>query len=157
MPMPSALMGESPFGGWSLGAAFRQSVFTRASNDAWELQPCIDMCAGESMEAALAAVTRSVEGAERAGRSWYVGITECPPRRFAEHWDTRGVSWESATVLVKAASSSTTAALERSVLASFGDHPHCCNSGAGGERASAGEPHYLYLLVGSSGLLRRST
>ena len=85
--------------------------------------------------------------------TFYIGISENPQRRWAEH----AVSghWAKMEVLVSAPSSRETGELERRLIARFSHHFLCTNAGAGGEHASPGRPHYLYVLVGQSGLLRR--
>lgn len=90
----------------------------------------------------------------RAGRQVYVGITENPERRFAEHLATNA-SWQTCRILVQAPTSRESSAIERFVIARIRDRfLLCSNDGPGGERASQGMPHFVYLLVGGS-LLRR--
>ena len=46
---------------------------------------------------------------------------------------------------------------QRDMLARWGTSPWCRNVGPGGERASAGRPHFLYILVGERhGPIRRT-
>ena len=89
------------------------------------------------------------------GRSFYIGITENPVRRWHEHVHAPGTSWECMEVLVPAPSSAVTKPIEQDLIQQWGGHFLCTNVGAGGERASAGMPHYVYVLEGSA-LLRRS-
>ena len=89
------------------------------------------------------------------GRSFYIGITENPVRRWHEHVHAPGTSWECMEVLVQAPSSAVTKPIEQDLIQQWGGHFLCTNVGAGGERASAGMPHYVYVLEGSA-LLRRS-
>lgn len=104
---------------------------------------------------ALAFARRRVASEISGGESFYIGISENPERRFEEHLVTNGL-WDIQVVLVEAASSRTTACLEVSLLSEFGKRLGCHNASGGGERPSAGSPHFLYLLVSQSGLLRRS-
>ncbi len=53
-------------------------------------------------------------------------------------------------VLTRANSSRETANLEMQLLRLFGSAMECANNSAGGESASAGSPHYFYVLVGHS-------
>jgi hypothetical protein len=87
--------------------------------------------------------------------AFYIGITENPSRRFGEHLGSNP-SWSFMVVLVEADSSRQTADLETRLLKAFGHSLSCTNNSAGGERPSAGSPHYLYMLVAETGLLRRS-
>ena len=94
-----------------------------------------------------------------AGVVLYVGITENPARRWAQHQEQNSM-WDEMQILFIAESSRQTAALERAVLLHIRDRPDrpclgCQNVGPGGECASAGSPHYLYAVVSRSGLWRR--
>jgi hypothetical protein len=91
----------------------------------------------------------------RSEVAFYIGITENPSRRFGEHLGSNP-SWACMVVLVEADTSRETADLERRLLKAYGHSLSCTNNSAGGERPSAGSPHYLYMLVAETGLLRRS-
>ena len=94
------------------------------------------------------------------GRAFYIGITEDPPRRFEEH---QRVYSGGMVVLIEASSSRITSDLEVRLLEVFlprpgilsAGHSLCRNMGRGGERASAGSPHYLYVVYRPDVLLRR--
>jgi hypothetical protein len=74
--------------------------------------------------------------------SVYIGITERPLERWHAHQqDGR----RHMAVWVRSGSSET-AALERSLIAEFRHHPLLENVGRGGERASAAQPHFLYVV-----------
>jgi len=91
----------------------------------------------------------------RSDATWYLGITEAPERRWTEHLDS-GIAWDEMVILLEAATSSTTAAMERQLLSEFATLSlRCTNASAGGERASRSSPHYLYMLLNYSGLHRR--
>ena len=90
----------------------------------------------------------------RAGVTFYIGITENPARRWSEHAE-RGL-WTWMEVLVTAPSSRATGELEERLVRRFGGNFMCQNIGRGGEGRSAGRPHHLYVVVGQSGLIRRS-
>ena len=98
---------------------------------------------------------RQVRSVVDAGQAFYIGITENPPRRWDEHRDTPGTSWERMTVLVQAPSSAVTKAIEQELLEQWSGKFLCHNVGKGGEHASAGGPHFVYILVGPP-FLRRS-
>ena len=105
---------------------------------------------------ALLIARRRVLAEARTGQPFYIGITESPHRRFREHSEGGGQTWERMVVLVQAVSSSTTASLERELLREFGDRTLCHNNSAGGEGAWAGSPHFLYMLLGGQNPFRRS-
>ena len=102
-------------------------------------------------------------------RSYYIGITENPHRRFREH----SRSYDGMVVLYQARSSRESGALERRLIAEFAGmgerqeglaglvapqsglgNLRCRNYGRGGEHASIGSPHYTYVVWRSDGLLR---
>ena len=88
---------------------------------------------------------------------FYIGITENPNNRWAQHNTEQTVGPEpNMVILIEAERSHSTAALEIQLLAQYLPHMRCANRSAGGERASAGSPHYLYVLRAYSPLLRRS-
>ena len=87
---------------------------------------------------------------------FYIGITESPERRLEEH-DAAGTCGidPSMVVLVEARTSRDTATLERLLLCRYRHFPVCHNVSSGGEGASFGSPHYLYVLLSQSPLIRR--
>ena len=89
------------------------------------------------------------------GVAFYIGITENPARRWEDH--CQGAPWDDMEILIEAPSSHVTAELERRLMNHFRPVIGCANVGPGGERRSAGHPHFLYVLVRQSGLLRRSS
>ena len=58
-------------------------------------------------------------------------------------------------VLVEAPSSCESGMLEAKLIEQFSHAPLCQNLGRGNERPSDGRPHYVYVVVRNSGLLRR--
>jgi hypothetical protein len=144
-------------GQFSVGASFREALTrqTRRRSE-WEVpfelpaRPTARDCA-----LALDHAADRVRGIVRLGRTFYIGISENPGRRFGEHLGANP-SWSRMLVLTQADSSRETANLEMQLLRLFGSAMECANNSTGGERASAGSPHYLYVLVGISGLIRRS-
>ena len=88
------------------------------------------------------------------GGMFYIGITEDPRRRWTEHQEANA-AWAEMHVLVMAESSRETSALETRLISQYAGNLWCNNIGPGGERRSAGSPHYLYVLVANTGLLRR--
>ena len=59
-------------------------------------------------------------------------------------------------VIAVAQSSRTTGAWERELIQRFRQPLMCANSGAGGEGASGGSPHFLYCIFRSDALMRRA-
>ena len=88
--------------------------------------------------------------------TYYIGITENPERRFVEHEDEGTCGSDPLMiVLFEADSSRWTVPLEKQLVAKYRHQLRCMNVSGGGERASAGSPHFLYVLYSSSPLLRR--
>ena len=136
--------------GESFGEAMRSLVAVRRPDSV----PLVDLTDGvTSLEAALLICGRRVRAESFC---FYIGITECPSRRFEMH--QAAGSWARMVVLCKARSSRETAFLERALIKEHLDRLNlrCTNFGPGGECASAGSPHFLYLLIGHSNLLRGS-
>ena len=108
-------------------------------------------CTGieEGWRHALGRVRRIADG----GVAFYIGITEDPGRRWEEHLLER--HWDEMVVLIRAPSSHATAELEIRLIEHFSGSFGCQNLGRGGEGRSAGSPHFLYVLVRHSALLRR--
>ena len=88
-----------------------------------------------------------------SNRQFYIGITERPDERWEAH--ARG-GYSTMWIVACAASSSVTARLERCLIYAHRGNLHCANVGGGGERASAGSPHFVYVTFRSDGLLRRA-
>ena len=133
----------------AFGAAMRSLVTARRPDSL----PLVDLTDGQSTrEDALSICSRRVRAEENR---FYIGITENPSRRFEEHQAVQG-SWTRMVILCKALSSNDTAYLERGLINQHRDNIRCMNIGRGGECASGGSPHYLYLLIGHNSLLRRS-
>lgn len=89
-----------------------------------------------------------------SGNRFYVGITENPRRRWLDGHIHDG--WSQMLVVWAARTSQETAGLEKEVLARWRCHPGCANVGCGGERASQGSPHFLYIVTRDDGLIRRT-
>ena len=96
--------------------------------------------------------------ATQAG-SFYIGITEDPLSRWYGRDGVPGHcrAYSYMIVLYEARSSSSTATLERLLIAHYHEPGflRCLNVGRGGERASAGSPHYLYVAFRQDVLIRR--
>ena len=104
-----------------------------------------------SYEAALHIARRRILSAISDDLAFYLGITENPARRFSDHIR----HWDQYIILVEAGSSRITASMEIALLRELGGRRGCHNVGLGGETASAGSPHYLYLCASTMSLLRR--
>ena len=102
-------------------------------------------------EDVLAHCLRVIKRLVENGDSYYVGITESPIRR----WESHSAKYTTMHLLLVAESSRTTADLEMSILQKFAFQSLKCENGSfGGECASIGSPHYLYVVSRSLGLLR---
>ena len=95
-----------------------------------------------------------VEQVASSGRAFYIGITEHPQHRFGEHVGLNS-AWKSMRALVEAPTSNVTARLERLLIRRFRGSLMLANIGDGGERASSGSPHFLYVLFGGCFLRHR--
>ena len=91
---------------------------------------------------------RRINAAIVDGHSFYIGITENPVRRWDEHLQADSMRWMRMDLLVRARSSAITAPIEKALVGCFKNVFLCHNLGHGGEHASAGMPHYVYLLIG---------
>ena len=104
-----------------------------------------------SYEAALQIARRRILSVISDDVVFYLGIIENPARRFPDHIR----QWDQYILLVEAGSSRITASMEIELLRELGGRRNCQNVGLGGETASAGSPHYLYLCVATMSLMRR--
>jgi hypothetical protein len=150
-------MNSSDSAQFSVGASFREAL-TRQTRQRSEWEAPFELPARPTARDCALALDHAadrVRGIVRLGRTFYIGISENPGRRFGEHLGANP-SWSRMLVLTRADSSRETANLEMQLLRLFGSAMECANNSTGGERASAGSPHYLYVLVGQSGLIRRS-
>ena len=128
-----------------------RTALSRGSRAAFA--PALSMLDGTvSFEKALTETRSRVRRLIRDGSAFYLGISECPQRRYNQHCET-GSQWERMVVLVEARSSRDTAALERQLLEELHECLGCTNRSLGGECASSGMPHYLYILLNP--LMRR--
>lgn len=150
-PSPCA-RGDSPMGlAMGLGAAMRDAL-TRGHNiDAIALRVLDDT---RGVEDGWRHASARIAHLARGGVTFYIGITEDPCRRWQEHAEKE--PWSYMEVLVEAPTSRATGELEERLIEHFGRAFGCRNVGKGNERRSGGRPHYLYVVVGDSGLLRRS-
>lgn len=100
------------------------------------------------------AMNRIAEKLERVtprNTEMYIGITESPCQRYTNH-QASGYTY---MVLYICSDSRQSGSLERSLLSIWRGHHQCVNQGPGGERASGGRPHFLYIVFRhSTGLLR---
>lgn len=140
-------MGSGMSSPMCLAAAFRDTV-TRGPAKA----TFVTDSSSHGLEEAYRFAVAHIE--EHVGRdvAFYLGITENPERREQEHL---AGGWDYMDVLVEAPSSRETGMLEERLLEQFSRAPLCQNVGRGRERPSGGRPHYVYVVVRLSGLLRR--
>ena len=86
--------------------------------------------------------------------AYYVGITESPVARWQDH-NFKG--YVCMRLLFVAESSHITAGLERAILERLAYRSlRCENASYGGEGASRGSPHFLYVVTRQNSLLRRT-
>ena len=136
------------------GACFTALTGISAANSARHgsrVVVCSMLDGTTSYEAALQIARRRILSEIGNDNVFYLGITENPERRFSDHFR----HWDLEILLVEAASSRVTASMEISLLRELGGRSNCQNIGPGGETASAGSPHYLYLCVAMMSLMRR--
>jgi len=85
------------------------------------------------------------------GVAYYIGITESPPLR----WESHSHKYDLMYLVWVAQSSRETAALEKQLLDRVAFRSLSCeNRSYGGERPSAGSPHFVYVCTRESGLMR---
>ncbi len=132
----------SVYGSMSTGEIFRH-ILTAPSR----VTSALVITGEEQMDDAFEHCNRTLGRIVRSGRQFYIGITEHHSRRWEEHQGDTPVMWAGMVTLVQAPNSRMTAQLERRLIAQFGHHTTCRNIGRGGERASQGQPHFMYCLV----------
>ena len=153
-PAPCASAAASGMGlALGLGAALRDSLIHREGFDQRNGAVIISDDS-RGLEVGWRHASSRIADIVRDGMVFYIGITENTSRRWIEHSE-HGM-WSDMEVLVEAPSSRETADLEQRLIQRFSSAFGCQNIGRGGERRSQGRPHYVYVLVGHSGLLRRS-
>jgi len=85
------------------------------------------------------------------GVAYYIGITESPPLR----WESHSHKYDLMYLVWVAQSSRETADLEKQLLDRVAFRSLSCeNRSYGGERPSAGSPHFVYVCTRESGLMR---
>ena len=84
---------------------------------------------------------------------YYIGITE----QLCLRWDCHAQNGYVAMYVVWVSTTSReTARLEQDLLFRVGQSSRCENASKGGERASQGSPHYVYIVVKPNNLMRRN-
>ena len=156
MSAVSSSVGWLPTRHDSMGAACWELLMGRPRPAPGELvtPALVNMLAGMTFDKALLIVRRRVWAEVRRGQVFYIGITENPDRRWGWHCEGGGQRWESMLVLLQAATSHTSAAMEMALLHEFGSRTLCHNNSAGGEGRSSGSPHFCYMLLGGHMPLR---
>ena len=172
--VPSLSAAHFPLVSSSLGfsrADFR-SLERRAQAQRWEMEsggrvisrlPAVGV-EGADLEAHCRRIVASKRGA------FYIGITEAPMVRWAGKAGHRR-EWDGMDVIAAFVSSAESGAMERVLISAFtgrdrsaaplsdllGPSPRRCqNIGRGGEHASVGSPHFVYVVWRFNTLLRRS-
>ncbi len=97
--------------------------------------------------------TYAIDFVRRLTVVWYIGISEQPELRFETH--SRN-GYETMFIIAVCPSSRETANVEMAVLAQCRFSRLCSNATSGGEHASAGSPHFVYVCTRGSSLIRRS-
>ena len=105
------------------------------------------MTGSEYEDVAMAArhADRIIRAIRDRRHSFYVGITRGPARRWEQH-QARNSSWSHMTVVVEARDSVATSTVEMQTLVFWRGDPLCLNQSSGGESATPGSPHYVYVL-----------
>ena len=130
-----------------VGGAFRDMLTSQHTVEAF-----LTDSSDRGLEAAYHYAAGRVGKYAQRGVVFYIGITENPARREEEQLE-RG--WDGMEVLVEAPSSRESGMLEARLIERFSRAFLCQNLGRGNERPSGGRPHYVYVVVRNSGLLRR--
>ena len=89
----------------------------------------------------------------RRSRVLQIGISKQPLARWESHAHDGFVGMD---ILMVASSSAHTGWVERALIARCRSNLRCSNTGAGGEHASRGSPHYQYVVWRSNALIRRA-
>ena len=105
------------------------------------------MTGSELEDVAMAArhADRIIRAIRDRRHRFYVGITRDPARRWEQH-QARNSSWSHMTVVVEARDSVATSTVEMQTLVFWRGDPLCLNRSSGGESATPGSPHYVYVL-----------
>jgi hypothetical protein len=116
----------------------------------WEVAGCSDVIFMQPHQSPSDVIQRAITDR----KPFYVGITERPADRMADH-RSNGFS---AMCVWGFESSRWTASREKSLIQQYRNCGLLLNVGSGGERASIGRPHFLYVVVQKhpSQLLRRN-
>jgi len=77
---------------------------------------------------------------------FYIGISQDPEARWAQHLSARRHLWQHMHIVIEAPSSLVTGEIEVRVLRRFRGHQLCTNWGPGGETLTGGVPHFVYVL-----------
>jgi hypothetical protein len=99
------------------------------------------------------ALAHAIRFVNRLNVCFYVGISEHPHHRWQDH---RCNGFARMYVLAVGKDSSFTSRLEKDLLFHLrGRSNLCMNNSSGGERSSAGSPHFFYVVVRDSALTRK--
>ena len=119
------------------------------------LQPGINLRTLETLPARADPVEHAAQTVcDLINTPFYIGITENPASRWGQH----AYNWDELRVIFVGETSAESSACERRLLQSFGSAFMCHNTSGGGEGASAGRPHFCYVVCRyGCPLLRRRT
>ena len=141
--MPDAFQGVNSVA----GALCRRSLVGRDRSSSLAGSNVFMMTGSEYEDVAIAArhADRIIRAIRDRRHSFYVGITQDPARRWEQH-QARNSSWSHMTVVVEARDSVATSTVEMQTLVFWRGDPLCLNRSSGGESATPGSPHYVYVL-----------
>ena len=141
--MPDAFMGVNSVA----GALCWRALVGRDRSSSLAGSQVFMMRGSELEDAAMAArhADRFIRAIWDRRHRFYVGITRDPARRWEQH-QARNSSWSRMTVLVEARDSVATSTVEMQILVFWRGDPLCLNRSSGGESATPGSPHYVYVL-----------
>lgn len=121
---------------WQLRASSSEALLRITEQKGMKLMGCSSGVIQKAQEAIKGRLMLS------SSLQFYIGISERPIFRFDDHKQN---GYTEMWVYIFSCGSESACA-ERSLISRVGNLKECCNKGRGGERASHGEPHYLYIV-----------
>jgi hypothetical protein len=132
-----------------------RSVATRQLQQLSARSPVVQLMAPTSNLEAAAEAKVLDQLRSNPGLHFYIGISERPEERFETHQANGFTKFWVYTFVSSAGSASA----EKALISRLQKFHQCLNVGPGGERASKGQPHYLYIawkLASNSAVYRKS-